>query len=206
MLDAIQRPDRFRGIDPCRFEQRGGEVGEQDGRVAGAAGRNDAGPTNEQRFAQAAFVEVALARAKRPVVRCGGARKFKDVQPAVVARENENRPVRQAERFDLRHQPPNGIVQRFDHCGIGWVERVLVLLDHFRGGGQRNVRVIMRHITEERSVAMVFDEFLGSGRDREFRFAAARQCRLRIGKGRHGHVKALVLGFEAGAAEMPFAE
>ena len=53
---------------------------------------------------------------------------------------------------------------------------------------------------------MVFDEFLRRGGDREFPFAAARQCRLRIGKGRHGHVKALLLGPEAGAAEMPLAE
>ena len=206
MLTAIQRADRLRGIDAGRLEQRGGEVGEHDRRVARAAGRDDAGPTNEQRFAQATFVEVALAGAKRPVVRRGSARKFQDVQPAVVARENENRPIGQAERFDLRHQPPNGIVERFDHRGIGGVERVLMLLDQFRGGGQRNVWVVMRHITEERPVAMVFDEFLRGGGDREFRFAAARQCRLRIGRGRHGHVKALLLGPEAGAAEMPLAE
>ena len=79
----------------------------------------------------ASFVEKTLAGAIRAVVRCRRERRFQDVQPAVVRREDDDRILRQAQGVELRQDPAHAIVERFDHRGIGRIERVLVLGDQF---------------------------------------------------------------------------
>src|SRR3954466_4850985 len=82
----------------------------------------------------------------------------------------------------------------------------MILRDQFWRGGEWNVRVVMRHITEERPVAIALNEFLGSRGDSEFSLAAGLKGRQVCRRGQERNVKALLFRPEAGAAEVPLSE
>src|SRR4051812_27845648 len=94
------------------------------------------------------------------------------MQPTVVAGENEDCAISQPERIDLFYEPPDSLVECFDHRGVSGIESFRVLLNRFWCRGEWNVRAVVRHKAEERSVAIVFDEFFGRCGDCEFSFTS----------------------------------
>src|SRR4029453_1219807 len=84
------------------------------------------------------------------------------MQPAVVAREDDDRPVAKTGRIQMREQAADAVVERLYGCRICRIERFAVRLDG-RGprGTKRDVRVVVREVEKERAVAVGIDEALG---------------------------------------------
>ena len=205
-VHAVQRPHGLGGIDSRSLQQRRHEVGEHHRLGAFARGFCDAGPADDQRLAQPAFVKIAFAGAERRVVRRGRAGELQAVQPAVVRCENEDRLLRESERLHLRHQSPHRIVQRLDHrCVFGMI-RVLVLRRQLRLCADGDVRIVVRDVAEKRLVLVRLHELLRRSRDCVFAFPALDVRWLCIGWRRHDFIKTLLLRRIPRAAEMPFAK
>ena len=82
---AIDGSDAFAGFDSSRIEDCRKDIEQRYGRVDRSALGDLTGPSDNQRDAQATFVEVAFAGPMRTVVGRWSWVPFGDMQPAVVA-------------------------------------------------------------------------------------------------------------------------
>ena len=163
-----------RGGRARQIEERRQPVGVHH-RGVDDASRRDARAADDERHAQAAFVEVALAGAERRVVGHARVRPFRHVQAAVVAGEDDDGALAQAGGVEMGEQAADAVVERLQRRGIRGFEGAGI------GGHQRrprrqerDVRVVVGEVEEERALAVRVDEALrlrSSGR--------TRPCRLR---------------------------
>jgi hypothetical protein len=109
--------ERVGGWSTREIEQRGQPVGidhrRPDHDVAGEAWTAD-----DERDAKAAFIKVALAGAKRRVVRHPRVWTLRHVQSAVVAGEDDDRPLAETTGIEVREQPADAVIQRLNGRGI----------------------------------------------------------------------------------------
>ena len=79
------------------------------------------GSADDHRHAQPAFIEVAFAGAERRVVRHARMRSLGHVEAAVVAREDDDRPVAQTGGIEVQQQAADNVVERLNRGGIARV-------------------------------------------------------------------------------------
>jgi len=101
----------------------GGDGGEQidagDRRRINVFARGDARPVHEERYADAAFVDVAFAGAEQRVFGGGLLRRAFIAQAAVVGSDDDDGVFREAERGELFADAAEPGVEAFDHRGVG---------------------------------------------------------------------------------------
>ena len=126
------------------------------------------------------------------------------VEAAVVAREDDDRPIAQTRGIDVLKQPADRVVERLNRGGIAGLEGVTVGVDDLRLRRVRNVRIVVGKIEEERPFAVRVDEALRLPRQVVLPFSAFGVARLRRGLTGVIDVEPLLARSVAGFAQVPF--
>ena len=91
---------------------------QQTGSVTDAARLGDAGPADQQRFADTAFVEIAFALAQRRVDRRWRVWPLDNAQAAVIRREHHERVVGEFQLVELGEHTANAVIEAFNHGSV----------------------------------------------------------------------------------------
>src|SRR5207248_8656673 len=105
-------------LDATRLEKRRVEINTADRHIATLTGFRDAGPLDEKRHADTAFVEVAFAISQRRVDRRRRVRPLADAQAAVVRGEDDDRLIAQLQVIQLLENAADALVHALDHGGV----------------------------------------------------------------------------------------
>ena len=169
-----QEPGQAHAVEPLDRGQSAG-LGDRDREVRrpGRRGldprRDPARPPGDQGDPDAPLVDPALPHAQGRVVRRRRVRPLAGGQAAVVAGEDDQRPIGDPRPFDGRDHPADGVVQALEHRRV---DRVLlpavrgpvplrVLRDRLGPGDHRRVDRVVRQVEEERGGLVPLDEPLG---------------------------------------------
>ena len=184
---------------------RGDEVAQHDG-FGNHAGGETSGVADDQRRAQAAFVEVTFARAGGRVVGRGAFFQLGDVHAAVIRGEDHHRVLGEAMLVEGLEHAAAGGVERFDERGVGRVEGLRVGRDALGRRGERDVRVVEGEVEQEGLGLVLRDELRGEVRLTEFALAALGRFRAGVRAAGEVLVEAMVGRLMALAAEVPLAD
>jgi hypothetical protein len=199
-----------------------------DGHVAGAAGLHLAGPGDDERDVDAAFIARCLCRGvpgccpwgRVPAIRADGA-----AEAAVVAGEDEDRVLSEVQFLQFRPQRAHAVIDALNQRGINRIAVTtigffgLILRHDVRLAHDRRVDGVVREIDVEGLRLVVLDELHGFVREPVAQKLILRSVRQRgdlVGReiARRGagvraadvHIEALLRGIKLLVAQMPFAD
>ena len=147
-------------------------------------------PPHNQRHPCPALVEAALAVPQRGIVRNIAAAAFREpfarvaTDPAIVAREDQHRVLRQFQLLQLRHDAPDTLVDTRDHRRVGRIivpadpRLALKFSDQLRLRLVRRVDAEVRQIEEKRPILFPRDVVHRAIREKVRQILAFRILRL----------------------------